>query len=228
MREEFPSPARSMGIAAAGTILAAATAYGVTLLLALAALASPAQPIGDPYFAIMEVLILVMAPAMVALMAAVHAWAAPPFRALSLVALCLMVMLATVTCCVHFTLLTLDRHPMSANQPAIDFFLAFKWPSVVYALDILGWDYFFALSMLFAAPVFQGAGLCRAIRNSMIASAVLALAGLGGVLWDDMQLRNIGIAGYLGLFLVSDALLLALFLRSSAAEVKSPNALERN
>jgi hypothetical protein len=35
-------------------------------------------------------------------------------------------------------------------------FLSFKWPSVSYALTILAWDVFFALSVLFAAPVFGG------------------------------------------------------------------------
>jgi len=34
----------------------------------------------------------------------------------------------------------------------------------------------------------------------MIASGVLALAGLSGVVVGDMQLRNIGIVGYVGVF----------------------------
>ncbi|CAN5604180.1 hypothetical protein BH10PSE14_BH10PSE14_07690 [soil metagenome] len=90
-------------------------------------------------------------------------------------------------------------------------------PALVYALDILAWDIFFALAMLFAAPAFTGTGLRGAIRVAMRISAVLALAGLSGVVAGDMALRNIGIAGYLGVFLVVDALLLVLFLRSDAS-----------
>ena len=85
-----------------------------------------------------------------------------------------------------------------------------------YALDILAWDAFFALAMLFAAPVFAGPGLCRAIRFGMIASGALAFAGLIGLAVGNMMLRNIGIAGYLGVFLVVDGLIFKLFVRSTA------------
>jgi hypothetical protein len=89
---------------------------------------------------------------------------------------------------------------------------------VVYALDILGWDVFFALSMLFAAPVLSGGRLATLIRVLMIASGVLALAGLSGVAVGDMQLRNIGIVGYVGVFLVVAALLAVLFYRTEPQE----------
>ena len=67
-----------------------------------------------------------------------------------------MGMLAGLTCSVHFVILTLSRQPEFTAQPWLPLVLSFKWPSVVYALDILGWDDFFPLSMLFAAPVFWG------------------------------------------------------------------------
>ena len=96
--------------------------------------------------------------------------------------------------------------------------LSFNWPSVVYALDILGWDVFFPLSMLFAAPVFWGSRVAAWIRVLMTASGVLALAGLSGVVVGDMQLRNIGIVGYVGVFLVVTALLGVLFYRATPLE----------
>ena len=122
-----------------------------------------------------------------------------------------MGLLAGVTCSVHFVILTLSRQAAFAGQPWLSLFLSFRWPSVVYALDILGWDIFFALSMLFAAPVFGGSRLTVSIRMLTIASGVLSLAGLGGVVAGDMQLRNIGIVGYLGVFLVVAFLLAVLF-----------------
>jgi hypothetical protein len=87
--------------------------------------------------------------------------------------------------------------------------MSFKWPSVAYALDMLG--LLLPLSMLFAAPVCGGDRLAEWIRALMIASGVLALAALSGVVADDMQLRNIGIIGYVGVFLVVAALLAVLF-----------------
>jgi hypothetical protein len=96
--------------------------------------------------------------------------------------------------------------------------LSFNWPSVVYALDILGWDVFFPLSMLFAAPVFWGSRLAAWMRVLMTASGVLALAGVSGVVVGDMQLRNIGIVGYVGVFLVVTAQLAVLFHRATPLE----------
>jgi predicted lysophospholipase L1 biosynthesis ABC-type transport system permease subunit len=78
----------------------------------------------------------------------------------------------------------------------------------------VAWDFFFALSMFFAAPVFNGNRLATSIRILMIASGVLALAGLAGVVAGDMQLRNIGIIGYVVVFLVVAGLLGVLFYRT--------------
>ena len=112
----------------------------------------------------------------------------------------------------HFIILTLSGQRGFTKGAVVDSFLAFQWPSVVYALEVLAWDVFFALGMLFAAPAFRGGGLNRAIRITMIISGLLALVGLIGVPSGDMMFRNIGIGGYLGASLVLDGLLLTLFL----------------
>jgi hypothetical protein len=97
-------------------------------------------------------------------------------------------------------ILTLSRQPEFVGQSWVPLVLSFNWSSVAYALDILAWDISFALSMLFAAPVFRGSRLAAWIRTLMIASGVPALAGLSGVVAGDMQLRNIRIVGYVGGF----------------------------
>jgi hypothetical protein len=75
--------------------------------------------------------------------------------------------------------------------------VSFEWPSILYALDILAWDWFFALSILFAAPVFSGGSrLERWVWILLLVSGVLSLAGLIGVPLADMQVRNIGVIGY--------------------------------
>ena len=217
MATELSRPTQLIGIVSATLILIVGLAYAVVLTLGFASLAAPNQPMGYPYFTVLEALILVLAPAMVALMASVHVWSPHQTKGLSLVALIFTGMMATITCSVHFMILTLSSQRGFTESAVVDSFLAFKWPSVVYALDILAWDFFFALAMLFAAPAFRGGGLNRAIRFSMIIGGLLALAGLIGVPSGDMMLRNIGIAGYLGAFLVVDGLLLSLFLRPHSA-----------
>jgi hypothetical protein len=147
---KFSATARMLGIFSAAATFILLVAYAVTLTVGLLSLESPQDPIGDPMFTILEVLIIVMMPAMVARMVAVHA------KTLSLTSLVFMGLLARVTCSVHFCILTLSRQPEFTGQSWLLLALSFNWPSVVYALDILGWDVFFPLSMLFAAQSFGG------------------------------------------------------------------------
>jgi hypothetical protein len=215
---KFTPTARSLGILSAAATVILVVAYAVTLGVGLLSLESPQEPIDGPMLTILEVLIIVMMPAMVALMVAVHAWAPMNAKALSLTSVVFMGLLAGVTCIVHFCVLTLSRQPEFTEQSWLPLVLSFEWPSVVYALDILGWDVFFPLSMLFAALVFQGSRLAAWIRALMIASGVLSLAGLSGIVAGDMQLRNIGIVGYVGVFLVVAALLAILFYSTTPQE----------
>jgi hypothetical protein len=215
----FTETAGTLGIFSATATVVLLVAYAVTLAVGLASLESPRQPIGDPMFTILEVLIIAMMPAMVALMVAVHAWAPMRAKTLTLTSLVFMGLLAGITCVVHFCVLTLSRQPEFAGRPWESLVFPFAWPSVVYALDILAWDVFFALSMLFAAPVFRGSRLAAWIRVLTVASGVLSFAGLSGVVAGDMQLRNIGIVGYVGVFLFAAALLAILFYRATPQEV---------
>lgn len=210
----FSATARRLGIISAVSVVILEVAYAITLILGFLSLKSAREPIGDPMFSVLEILIILLMPAVVALMVAVHAWAPSNAKTLSLNALVFMGLLAGITCSVHFAILTLSRQAAFAGQPWAPLLLSFKWPSAAYALDILGWDFFFALSMFFAAPVFGGSRLAVSIRVLMTASGILALAGLGGVVTGDMQLRNIGIVGYLGVFLIVSCLLAVLFFRS--------------
>lgn len=210
----FSAGARKLGLVSATGTLALSVLYALTLAVGLLTLPSPDQPIGDPLFTILEILIILIAPVMVALMVAVHAWAAPETKTFSLMALVFMVLVAGLTCSIHFVILTLGRQAQFTGVPWMPLFLEFRWPSLVYALDILAWDVFFALAVFSVAPVFGRSPLATSIRVLMIVSGGLALAGLSGVITGDMQLRNIGIIGYVGVFPAAAALLAILFHRT--------------
>ena len=192
----FTSQHRAMGRTAGWGVFCLGAVYSVTLVLGFLSIKSPQDPIGDPYFGIMELLIILMLPFMVVSMVAVHAYASPETKAYSLVALVFMILVTSISSSVHFVLLTVGRQVESTNSTWVPWILSFKWPSVTYALDILAWDWFFALSMLFAAPVFQAGRLEKTVRILMIVSGVLSLIGLIGVPLANMQVRNIGIIGY--------------------------------
>ena len=84
---KFTATARSLGIISAAATFILLVAYAVTLTVGLLSLESPQEPIGDPMFTILEVLIISIVPAMVALMVAVHAWAPMQAKTLSLTSL---------------------------------------------------------------------------------------------------------------------------------------------
>ena len=215
MSPNFTPTARRFGIVSAVRVVVLQVVYAGTLTAGFVSLDTPDQPIGDPMFTILEVLILAMMPAMVALMVAVHAWAPAQAKTFSLTAVVFMGLLAGVTSSLHFVILTLSRQPEFTELTELPLFLRFEWPSVAYALDILAWDVFFPLSMLFAAPVFGGSRLASSIRILMITSGLLAFAGLGGVITGNMSLRNVGIVGYLGVFLIVAVLLAIVFYRTN-------------
>jgi hypothetical protein len=202
-------------VSAGGTVLLSLL-YAIPLTAGLLSLPSPDAPIGDPWFPMMEILIILTMPLMVALMVAVHAWAAPLTKVYGLLGIAFMVLLTGVTCSVHFVILTVTHRAEFAGPSWVPLVASFQWLSVTYALDILAWDVFFALAALSAAPVFSGSRLARTIRILMVTSGILSLGGLSGVFLDNSSYRSIGIVGYAAVFPVAALLLTVLFYRTEA------------
>jgi hypothetical protein len=71
--DHFTPRHRVIGRAAAWAVSFLGVAYAIVTALGLLALPSPDAPIDDPYFTLMEMLILVMAPLLVVTMVTVHA-----------------------------------------------------------------------------------------------------------------------------------------------------------
>jgi hypothetical protein len=205
-----------LGVVAGAAVAGLCLVYVSVLAIGLLTLPSPDLPIQDPWFTLMELLILGIAPAMVAWSVALHATAAPERKALALAGVAFMSMAAAVTCVVHFAILTLSSAPAFADAGWARRVLAFEWPSVVYALDILAWDVFFPLAALCAALSLPGGGRVGVVRRLLFASAALALLGLAGVGLADMRVRNLGIVGYAVLFPIAAGLLANHFRSASA------------
>ena len=194
--EGFTVQHRAMGSVAAWATFIVGQAYAIAALLGFLSLKSPREPIGEPYLSIMALLIILMAPLMVVVMVAVHAYASPDRKAYSLTALAFMVLLAGITSGVNFAVLTVSRQIDAVGSSWLFLFLPYKWPTVAFALDVFAWDWFFALSMLFAAPIFREGTLEKMVRISMIVSGGLSLVGLIGLPLSAMQAISIGIVGW--------------------------------
>ncbi|MDT4922488.1 MAG: hypothetical protein QOG01_201, partial [Pseudonocardiales bacterium] len=76
----------------------------------------------------------------------------------------------------------------------------FEWPSTFYAIDIVAWDVFFGLALLFAVPAFTHGGTATRVRRGLITSGALCLIGLIGPFANALGWRTIGILGYTVVF----------------------------
>ena len=215
--DSFSAEARRLGLVSSGATIVLIILYVAALAIGLATLPSPDLPIADPWFTAMEVLILLLMPVIVLFLAAVHAYADLKVRPFALAALGFGIALTVVTSSLHFCILTLGRTPEFQALATAPLMLSFNWPSVVYALDILAWDVFFALMVLSLVPVFAGPRLNRAIRWTLGLSGLLALAGLGGVVTGDMLIRDIGIIGYVLIYPIAVGMIGLRFRQKSAS-----------
>ena len=194
------SRVRSIGAWSARAIFVLEIVYVVVFVVGFASVGNTSDPLPDPYLAIAEVIILVMAPIMVALMLAIHQCAPKEAKPFTQVALGWMLAAASFTTVVHFVELTVARHINPAAIPGYARIFDFEWPSTFYAIDIVAWDVFFGLALLFAVPAFAHRGDAGLTRRGFIASGSLCLIGLIGPFANALAWRTIGIAGYTVVF----------------------------
>ena len=200
--EEDPAikHARMLGAWSARTIFLIEVVYVGVFVAGFASIRNTSDPLPDPYLAIAEILILVMAPIMVCLMLAIHQCAPKQAKPFTQVALGWMLAAAAVTTVVHFVQLTVARHLDPATFPGYAGIFGWQWPSTFYAIDIVAWDVFFGLALLFAVPAFARRGDAALVRRGLILGGSLCLIGLVGPFANVIALRTIGIVGYTVVF----------------------------
>jgi hypothetical protein len=169
------------------------------------------------YLAILEGLIVVIAPLMIVMMAAVHRAAASEDKTHTLAALCTMTLAAGITASIHFVRLAAVKRLEPAVAAGLSPLLSFEWPSVAFALDLLAWDLLFGLSLLLAARAFHGPGLAGAVRTTFAVAGALCVAGTLGPATGNLRLQLPAIAGYAFVFPVACLLLGILFGRGDGA-----------
>lgn len=202
-----------LGTWSAVAVFLIGVAYLVTLAIGFR-VHGLAEPIVDPILAVMEILTLMSAPPMVVMMAAVHGYASVDRKIHGEIALAFTILFAGTTSAVHFVELTAARQAGSGG---------IVWPSTAYAIELLAWDLFLGLALLFAAAVFDGGGRERGVRRGLLISGILCVAGVVGPAVGNMRLQLVGVLGYAGVLPVV-CLMLARLFRSDRGHPPGPAA----
>jgi len=216
---------RRIGRWAAFTVVAIAVTYIITgtiwLVPNISSVTIQTLAPSEPYLSIMEILMLLLNPPMVVLFAAIHAYAPPNKTTCSQAAFGFLLLLVAITSVVHFIHLTVIRRTTSAATAEVFAFYHSRsgGHSPMFAAEMLGWDFFFGLALLFAAPVFRGDRLQTSIRTGFIVSGLLCLLGFAGPASGDMRFQVLAILGYAFGFPFVCLLLVKLFARSEEADV---------
>ena len=175
-----------LGFWAASTVVVIGLAYIAVLIVGFANVGFD-KPIQDPILAIMEVLTLFSASAILITIAAVYHHAPPDRKIFGLIALIFTTIFTGITSIVHFLELTASRQLGVAE---------IAWPSNNYAAELLAWDWFLGLALIFSALVFSSTRTDKIIRHTLLISGILTFIGIVGPITGDMQLQRIGIIGY--------------------------------
>ena len=162
------------------------------------------DPIVDPVFALMEALTLLAAVLIVIVLACLYEYASSGRKLCALIALSFGIVMAGLTSGVHFVALTAGRQTGLTTL---------EWPSTLYAVELLAWDVFLGLALLFAASVFTGRRSLSSLRWTLTVTGTLCLVGGIGPLVGDMALQRVGIVGYGVGLPISSALLATAFRR---------------
>ncbi len=208
-----PRPILLFGMWMAWSVFALYLVYIATLFAGGVATGVPREP----YLAAAEVLTTVGAVLQVALFVAIHESTRPSRRIFSLTALGWMFAMATLTMAVHVAQLTVGRRIDLGATPDLAAVFGWTWPSLLYAVELTAWHLLFGLSLVFAAPIFEGHGRATIVRLGLYAAGALCLVGLIGPAVGNLAWRFIGVFGY-GVVFPIVCVVLGLVFRDAARE----------
>jgi hypothetical protein len=206
--ERWSWSTRRLGIGSSFGILVVGILYVAVITLWLIIEATPREPIGDPYLAVMEVLTMVSALAFLGLVIAVWCFADAARRLPALAALVIGTLAVGLTMTAHFVQLTAIRQLWRAGRLA-DYRLV--WPSTLFAIEYFVWDILVGLSMVAAGLALAGAPAAVHARRALLIGGVLCLVGATGPLSGRMFLQNVSVLGYAVVLPVAGALTARVF-----------------
>jgi hypothetical protein len=142
----------------------------------------PPEPIGS--FAALDT--IASAVLLVVLVVGIDTITPPDRRPFSRLSVLFTVMFAVVVTINRFVQLTIVRQSVAAGDVGdLRRFLPYDPRSAMFALEILGWAFFFGLAALFLVPVLRGPGLRTWIARLFGLYGLLGLACAAGLMLDS-------------------------------------------
>jgi len=170
----------------------------VYLGLVIAALASGNFPPVGLLQSLMNVCILVTIPAIVLLWVIVHQVTPPEKQVFSLGSLVLMIIFATPASINRYNaLIVVSQATAMGKTDGLEWFLPYGGPpSIMVAMEVLGWGFYYGLACLCLAPVFGKDRLEKAVFWTLIASGVLSLVAVLAQVLNSLLLSMAGVIAW--------------------------------
>jgi hypothetical protein len=165
---------------------------------------------------------ILLAPTFVVLMACIHAYAPEPKKIYSRIGLSFALIYAVVILVDYYLQLTVVVPSLQAGETeGLSLFTQYDPHGLFIALESLSYT-MLTLALLFAAPVFAGGRVERAIRGLFVLSFVLAVAAFVGlaVLGHDLIAFEVTVLMVIWIVLIASGLLLGIvFVRAAQSQI---------
>lgn len=169
----------------------------IYLGLIIAASLSGGLPPSEPYQSLISAVTFLSIPGLILLWVVVHQVTPKEKQVFSLASLVLMTIFATLTSINRYTALTVVSQAMRMGKTdGLEWFLPYGWPSIMAAIEVLAWGFYYGLACLCLAPVYVNGKLERAIFWTLIASGVCSLISTIGQALNSVPLNMVGILAW--------------------------------
>ncbi len=165
--------------------------------LVIAALVSGDFPPAGLYESLISVVTILSVPGIVLLWVVIHQITPAEKQVFSLGSLVLITIFATLTSINRYNALTtVPQATAMGKTDGLEWFLPYSWPSIMAAMEVLAWGFYYGLACLCLAPVFGKTKLEKAIVWTLIASGGLSLVATLGQVVNSALLNMTGILAW--------------------------------
>ncbi len=189
-------------------------------LVTLAALTGGLPP-AEPYQTIISAVTFLSVPGIILLWVTLHRQTPASKQFFSQSSLVMVVIFATLTSINRYNSLTVVPQAQAlGHTDGLDWFQPYGWgwPSIMAAMEVLAWGFYFGLACLCLAPAFwKSDRLEKAIASVLLACGGLSLLSVLGQVLNNIPLNVLGILAWGPGFIILMILWMAWFKRKQSS-----------